>query len=303
MASKSLLITGGTGFLGHALVKQWLERGYSVTMLSRQPQAAMTLFGNAIQAVSALEALPSDSRFDAVINLAGEPIFAGRWTAVRKQRMRDSRIKLTEALVAFIGRLQVKPEVLVSGSAIGVYGNQGDTLLTEDSPGIADFGQQLCADWEQAALQAEHFGVRVCLIRTGLVLGQDGGMLQRMLPAFRLGLGGRLGDGKQWMSWIHRNDWLAIVDTLLENSSLRGAFNATAPNALTNAEFTRILASQLRRPALMPMPATILKLSLGEMAELVLGSQRVVPERLLAADFDFRFPHLDTALQQILPQA
>lgn len=300
MNSKHILITGGSGFLGSALVANWLQQGHRITVLSRNPQAAQRRLGD-VDAVADLKQLGVDSHFDAVVNLAGEPIFGGLWTQSRKQKLRDSRIKLTEQLVAFIGSLAVKPEVLISGSAIGIYGDQGDTLLTENSPTSPDFAQQLCADWEQAARQAESLGVRVCLIRTGLVLDNGGGLLQRMLPAFRLGLGGRLGSGKQWMSWIHRRDWVAIVDTLLNNPELRGAFNATAPNAVTNAEFACCLAKQLRRPPLLPMPAALLKLLLGEMSSLMLGSQHVLPERLLAANFSFEFSTLDAALQQILP--
>lgn len=301
MNPKHILITGGSGFLGSALVAYWLRQGHRITVLSRNPQAASRRLGN-ISAVADLKQLLQDSHFDAVVNLAGEPIFGGLWSQSRKQKLRDSRIKLTEQLVAFIASLEVKPEVLISGSAIGIYGDQGDTLLSENSPSKPDFAQQLCADWEQAALQAENFGVRVCLIRTGLVLDHGGGLLQRMLPAFRLGLGGRLGSGRQWMSWIHRRDWVAIVDFLLYHPELHGAFNATAPNAVSNAEFTECLAKQVRRPALLPMPAALLKLLLGEMSALMLGSQHVRPARLLAANFRFEFITLDEALQQLLRQ-
>jgi uncharacterized protein (TIGR01777 family) len=301
MNPKNILITGGTGFLGRALVAYWLEQGHSLTVLSRNPLVASQLFGPQVDTVADLSRLSADRYLDAIVNLAGEPIFGGRWTDNRKQRLRDSRIQLTEQLVAFINRLNVKPSVLISGSAIGIYGDQGDTLLVENSPAKPDFAQQLCADWEQAACQAEKLGVRVCLIRTGLVLDNDGGLLQRMLPAFRLGLGGRLGNGQQWMSWVHRRDWVAIVDLLLNNPELHGAFNATAPNAVTNAEFSQCLAGQLRRPALLPMPAGLLKLLFGEMSTLMLGSQRVLPERLLANNFSFEFTTLAAALQQIVP--
>lgn len=302
MNEKSILITGGTGFLGRALVSHWLNQGHRLTVLSRHAQAVGQRCGPGVNAINDLAQLPADSHFDAIVNLAGEPIFGGLWTASRKQILRDSRIRLTEQLVACIEGLAVKPEVLISGSAIGIYGDQGDAQLSENSPHKPDFAQQLCADWEQAARQAEKLGVRVCLIRTGLVLDNDGGLLQRMLPAFRLGLGGRLGSGRQWMSWIHRRDWVAIVDSLLNRPELHGPFNATAPNAVTNAEFSRCLAEQLQRPAWLPLPEAMLKLILGEMATLVLGSQHVVPERLLAEDFRFEFPTLAEALRQILPR-
>jgi uncharacterized protein (TIGR01777 family) len=196
--------------------------------------------------------------------------------------------------------MKVKPELLISGSAIGYYGNQGDTVLTEQSFSKPDFSQQLCSDWENAANQAEQFGVRVCIIRTGLVIASGGGLLLRMLLPFRLGLGGRLGDGNQWMSWIHREDWLAIAHRMITDPSMSGVYNATAPNPVTNREFTRILAHRVNRPALLPVPAWVLKTALGERAELLLGSQRVLPKRLLAEGFSFQFEDLESAIRQAL---
>ena len=300
MTPNSILITDGTGFLGRPLAGNWLEQGHRLTVLSRDPQAASRRLGPRIKAIADLESLPAGAHYHAVVNLAGEPIFGSRWSETRKQSIRDSRIALTERLVAYLASLPVKPEVLISGSAIGIYGDQGDALLTERNTAIPDFSQRLCTDWENAARQAENFGVRVCLVRTGLVLGQDGGLLQRMLPAFQLGLGGHLGEGRQWMSWIHLRDWLAIVDTLLNNAKLHGAFNATAPQPVTNREFSDSLAKQLHRPQLLPLPAKLLKLLLGEMAALLLNSQRVIPDRLLTEGFQFQFSSLESALAQIL---
>jgi uncharacterized protein len=199
-----------------------------------------------------------------------------------------------------MARMTVKPELLISGSAIGYYGDQGDVVLTEQSVAREDFSQKLCAEWESEAKKAAQFGVRVCLIRTGLVLAEGGGLLQRMLLPFRLGLGGRLGDGQQWMSWIHRQDWIAIAQTMIADTSMQGAYNATAPNPVTNSEFTRMLAQCLKRPALFPVPAWLLKILLGEMSGLVLGSQRVIPERLLVQGFKFQYPDLSSALSQVL---
>jgi len=196
--------------------------------------------------------------------------------------------------------MTVKPDLLISGSAIGYYGDQGDTVLTEQSTPYEDFSQQLCADWEATAKQAEQFGVRVCLIRTGLVIANSGGFLQRLLLPFRLRLGGRLGDGRQWMSWIHRLDWINIAQTMTADSTMQGAYNATSPNPVTNAEFTRILAQCLGHPALLPVPAWLLKILLGEMSQLVLGSQRVIPERLLAQDFKFQYDDLVSAINETL---
>jgi len=300
MTTKNILITGGTGFLGSALIADWLTQGHQITVISRDPLAAMQQLGNQINTVSSFNLLSTSAQFDVIVNLAGAPLFSSRWSEARKQQIRDSRIGLTQQLVRFIASLQHKPDLLISGSAIGIYGDQGNTVLTEQSIGKADFGQQLCHDWEQAALQAENLGVRVCLIRTGLVLGKNGGLLERMLPAFKFGLGGRLGNGLQWMSWIHLSDWLAIVNTFIDHSQLSGAFNATAPNPVTNQSFSEQLAKQLHRPALLPMPNFVLKPLLGEMSELILGSQRVIPERLLAAGFKFQYPDLTPALQQLL---
>lgn len=297
---KSILITGGTGFLGRALISDWLEQGHRVSVLTRNVHRASQLLPPRVDLFSNLALLTDSARFDAVVNLAGEPIFGKRWSNSRKQALRDSRIAFTERLVSFIDSLSEKPEVLISGSAVGFYGDQGDAVLTENSGGKPCFSQQLCADWENAAHRAEELSVRVCLVRTGLVLDHGGGLLQRMLPAFRLGMGGRLGNGRQWMSWIHRRDWLAVVHTLLNNPDLQGAFNATAPQPVTNQIFSDTLAKQLRRPSLLPMPAELLKLMFGEMAELMLGSQRVMPARLLDQGFEFQFPTLESALQQIL---
>ncbi|MDD5321969.1 MAG: TIGR01777 family oxidoreductase [Methylococcales bacterium] len=294
-----VLITGGTGFIGSALVRSLVEQGFEVTVLSRSPGSVEKICGSGICALGNLDQLGAEDTYQVIINLAGAPIFGARWSDARKQVIRDSRIGLTERLIASIARMKVKPDLLISGSAVGYYGNQGDVVLTEQSATRNDFSHQLCADWEDAAKNAEQFGVRVCLIRTGLVLGEGGGILQRMVLPFRLGLGGRLGDGRQWMSWIHRQDWIAIAQTMITDSSMQGAYNATAPNPVTNREFTRVLAHCLKRPALFTVPAGLLKLLLGEMSELVLGSQRVLPERLLEQGFRFKYTDLSSALNQV----
>ncbi len=295
----NILITGGTGFIGSALTQNLLSQGENVTLFCRNPEMAKKRFGS-ISTVTDLNTLNAKHQFDVIINLAGAPIFDKRWTEARKQILRDSRITLTHQLIAAIERMEIKPSLLISGSAIGIYGDQGDTILTEDSPAIPDFSQQLCADWEAAALAAETLGVRVGIIRTGLVLAHDGGLLQRMLLPFKLGLGGQLGSGKQWMSWIHREDWLAIAKAMIDDPTMQGIYNATAPTPAINLEFTRALAAAISRPALLPVPASLLKLLLGEMSLLVLGSQRVLPERLLEYGFTFKYPTLDRALLQAL---
>jgi len=296
----NILITGGTGFIGSALTRSLAQQGHEITVLSRSPESVEKICGPGIQALGNLNLLGPEDTYQVIINLAGAPIFGARWSDARKQLIRDSRIGLTEQLIVCMDRMSVKPDLLINGSAIGYYGNQGDIVLTEQSATRDDFSHQLCSDWEYVAQKAEQFGVRVCLIRTGLVLAEGGGILQRMLLPFRLGLGGRLGDGRQWMSWIHRQDWIAIAQKMIADSSMQGAYNATAPNPVTNREFTRILAHCLKRPAVFPVPSGLLKLLLGEMSELVLGSQRVLPERLLTQDFKFKYPDLSGALNQVL---
>lgn len=295
-----ILITGGTGFIGSALTRSFLDQGYDVSVLSRNVDSVKKHSGSVVNALGNLQQIKADDSYDIVINLAGAPIFGTRWTDERKKVIRDSRVGLTEELISCIARMTIKPKLLISSSAIGYYGNQGNTVLTEQSATAHDFSQNLCVDWETTAKQAEQLGVRVCLIRTGLVIGHGGGLLQRMLLPFRLGLGGRLGDGEQWMSWIHRQDWIRIVNTMITDSSMQGAYNATAPNPITNNEFTDILAGILKRPALLPVPDWLLKTLLGEMSALILGSQRVIPERLLTQGFKFQYENLTDALKQAL---
>ena len=298
-----ILVTGGTGFIGSALTKCLLNNSYHVTVLSRATFSSVkSVCGAEVDVLGSFDQIEADDFYNIVINLAGAPIFGSRWTDSRKNILRDSRIKLTEQLINSIARMSIKPELLINGSAIGYYGDQGDTQLTEQSEVKADFSQKLCSDWEQEALKAELMGIRVCLMRTGLVLGEGGGLLQRMLLPFRLGLGGRLGAGNQWMSWIHRDDWIAIALKMIIDSSMQGAYNATAPNPVTNSQFTLTLAESLHRPALLPVPAWLLKSVLGEMSELVLGSQRVLPARLNLEGYQFKFTHLESALKQILNQ-
>jgi uncharacterized protein (TIGR01777 family) len=296
----NILITGGTGFIGSALAQALVKQGYMVTVLSRRPDSVASICGSGVKALGSLQQITPEDRYDSVINLAGEPIFGARWTDARKKIIRDSRIGLTQQLVEKIEQMPVKPALLINGSAIGYYGDQGDTVLTEQSTPVQDFSQNLCADWETAAKKAELFGVRVCLIRTGLVLDYGGGLLQRMLPPFRFGLGGRLGNGRQWMSWIHRQDWIRIALAMISDASMQGAYNATAPHPVTNQEFTKILAASLNRPGFIPVPAWFLKIALGEMSQLILASQRVLPERLLANGFTFQCSDLANALSQSL---
>ncbi|MBX7165204.1 MAG: TIGR01777 family oxidoreductase [Pirellulales bacterium] len=300
--SLAAVITGATGFIGRQLAAR-LRRP---VVLSRNAQRAQTELGD-VRAVAwdtrvevPLEALDGAQ---VVFNLAGEPIAEGRWTAEKKARIRESRVEGTQRLVAGLARLESRPLVLVSASAVGWYPDGGDRILAEDEPAADNFLGQICAEWEQAALAAEALGIRVVLIRTGLVLGPGGGALGKMLPLFRAGLGGRLGDGRQWMPWIHLDDLVEMMLFAATHASLRGPINGVAPNPVTNAEFTRTLGRVLHRPALFPAPRFALRLALGEMADALLASQRVVPRAALAAGYAFRYAQLEPALRSILAAA
>lgn len=291
-----VLVTGGTGFIGHALCARLAEGGHEAVVLSRSADAAVP---GAARVVSGLEGLDAGD-FDAAINLAGAPIADARWTQARKRLLIDSRVDTTASLVNWMRRSGRPPGVLLSASAVGYYGEQGDRVVTEDTPPVRGFTHELCAAWEEEARKAESFGARVCLVRTGVVLDRDGGALAKMLPAFKLGLGGRLASGQHWFPWIHRHDMVSIYLWLLERPASTGAYNASAPNPVTNAEFTRALAAALGRPAIFPMPGVALQLLFGEMSEILLASDRMVPGRLLDEGFQFRYPQVGPALKAIL---
>ncbi|MTI97932.1 MAG: TIGR01777 family protein [Marinobacter adhaerens] len=296
--SKRILITGGTGFIGHVLCRELLARDYELTVFSRQPPETVKSSCGRVEAVSDLQQLRSHPGYDAVINLAGEGIADKRWSETRKQELRDSRIGVTETLVEVIRSWERAPEVLVSGSAVGFYGDQGDATVTEDTSPNDEFTHRLCRDWENAAKPLADDGVRVCFSRTGVVAGPGGGFLERMILPFKLGLGGRLGSGTQYMPWIHRDDVVGALIWMMENPNASGPFNVVSPNPATNAEFTRTLGKVLHRPTLFPAPAPVLKVALGEMARLLLTGQRAIPERLTQERFEFRYPELEQALSQ-----
>jgi len=295
-----ILITGGTGLIGRHLCKALLAEGHQLTVLSRRPETAAVKCGAAVQAMKSLNEWHPEQVFEAVVNLAGEPIVDETWTEKRKQVLRDSRIVLTEKLVQCIAAAKQKPSVLLSGSAVGFYGNGGDEELYESASAGNDFAANLCRDWESAALAAKASGVRVCLLRTGLVLSKNGGLLGKMLLPFKLGMGARLGDGKQWMSWVHIDDYVAMVLRLLQDGQMEGSFNMTAPNPVTNAEFTRVLARTLHRPALFIAPGIVLRLAMGERAALLLEGQRVLPANLTDTGYQFKYPELSSALDALL---
>lgn len=295
-----ILITGGTGLIGRHLCKALLAEGHELTVFGRNPASVPVKCGAGVRALASLaEWLPAQE-FDAVINLAGEPIVDKRWTVERKQVLWDSRVTLTEELVRHIAAAKRKPGVMLSGSAVGYYGDRGDIMLDEAADPGHDFPAQLCKAWEEAARIAENSGVRVCLLRSGLVLSNDGGLLGRMLPPFRLGLGARIGDGRQWMSWIHIRDHVAIVLRLLRDGQTRGPYNLTAPQPVINAGFTKALAAVLHRPAPFVIPAALLRLGMGESASLLLGGQRVLPRKLEGTQYSFQFGDLHGALNDLL---
>jgi uncharacterized protein (TIGR01777 family) len=292
-----ILITGGTGFIGQALCPRLEASGHEIFVLTRQPHPKLP--GGAVRAVTTLDELDA-GEFGAVVNLAGAPIGEGRWTAARRRLLLESRIETTSRVVQWMKRSPSRPTTLVSASAVGYYGEQGDTPISEDTPPTPGFTHELCSAWEQEAEKATALGVRVCRMRIGVVLDREGGALAKMLPAFRMGAGGRLGSGRHWFPWIHRQDLTAICEWLLANGTARGAYNCSAPNPVTNAEFTRALGRALGRPTVLPMPEAALRLLFGEMSELLLVSDRMLPQRLLAEGFRFRYSKLDAALDAIL---
>lgn len=290
-----VLVTGGSGFIGQALTRALTQRGDQVVILSRQPGKVPAMTG--VVAVDRLQAI--SGKVDAVVNLAGAPIVDKRWSESRKQLLRASRIDLTRDLVSWMQTRDLPPAVLVSGSAIGYYGSHQDEVLDENAQVSAGFPHELCNAWEQAALAAESASTRVCLVRTGVVLG-PGGALTKMLPPFRLGLGGPIGDGQQWMSWIHLDDEVGAILYLLDNPSLRGPFNLTAPEPVTNEVFSQTLGKVLKRPAAFRMPAFVMRLLLGEASELLLEGQRVVPVHLNSAGYAFKYRSLEPALKAVI---
>ena len=285
-----ILVTGGTGFIGASLCRMLRGEGHAVTVVTRQdPRPGEDTVGWDDVGRAVADA-------DAVVNLAGEPIAARRWKAAQKHRISGSREGRTRALVEAMAAAPRRPQVLVSGSAIGIYGPRDDEPVDESTPPGKGFLAQVCEAWEREAVRAESLGVRVVRLRIGIVLAADGGALASMLPPFRFFVGGRLGSGRQWMSWVHRDDVIGLIMEALANPAYQGAVNATAPHPVTNAEFTQALAAALMRPAWIPAPAFALKLALGEMASMLLTGQRVRPAAAGRLGYAWRFPQLTPAL-------
>ncbi len=294
------LITGGTGFIGRHLVDHLLGSGNEVNYLGRQrsqtldSRAAFHLWNRGEE-----PSLNSVPRLDAVVHLAGEPV-AQRWTPQIKGAIYNSRVDGTRKLVEAIGRLRHKPSVLVSASAVGIYGDRGKEILTEESTPGKDFLADVCVAWEREALRARELGMRVVLVRIGIVLGRDGGALAKMLPPFRLGMGGPLGSGKQWMPWIALHDLVRLIVFAAEQEKAQGALNAVSPEPVTNAQFTEALGQALHRLAMVPIPRLALRVMMGEVANAMLASQRVVPERTLRTGFRFEGDEIGKTLRSIV---
>jgi uncharacterized protein len=296
-----ILITGSSGFVGSALVKDLQSAGHTACRLirpgsTRGAQGSSQGFDvNWNPETGELGGAAVGA--DAVVNLAGASIAEGRWTSERKKLLRSSRVETTRALVNALARMAARPRVLVSASAIGIYGGRGEELLTEESQAGNDFLSEIGKSWEAEAMKAESLGIRVVRARFGVILSKRGGALPKMMRPFQFGAGGRIGDGQQWMSWITLTDVAAILRVALENGAVRGAVNVVSPQPVRNAEFTKALAAALRRPALFPAPAFALRLLLGEMADaLLLSSQRVLPAQLEKLGYRFVHPDLSAAL-------
>jgi len=286
-----VLVSGGTGFLGAPLCRALRGEGHSVTVVTRDPQAV----GGAAVGWEGVDAAVRDA--DALVNLAGEPIAAGRWRAARKERIVRSRIETTRALVRAVAAADRRPSVLVTASAVGYYGPRGDEPLDETAGPGTGFLAEVCRAWEAEALAAEALGLRVVRLRLGIALAPDGGALARMLPPFRAFVGGPLGSGRQWMSWIHRDDVTGLVASALDSEAWVGAVNATAPSPVTNAEFAQALGRALARPAWLRTPSAVLRLALGEMAAMLLTGQRVLPGVAERLRYQFRYRDLGSALR------
>lgn len=293
-----ILMTGGTGLIGRAFINHF--QGYDCTVLTRSMTAAANVLPTRVKIIDSLDGLKNLDAFDAVINLAGEAIIDKRWTTKQKAIISQSRWVITQQLVDLFASSQHPPKVFLSGSAIGVYGNRGEQVLREDSDVCqSDFASTLCVKWEGIAKQATPY-TRVVVLRTGIVLTPNGGALAKMLLPFKCGLGGRVSNGQQYMSWIHIRDYIDALDFLLKKSSVKMAVNLTAPEPVTNKVFTQALAALLRRPSFFTVPKFLLQWLMGESSCLLLDSQKVVPKKLLEHDFSFRYPQINLALDHLI---
>lgn len=304
-----VFLAGGTGLIGSRLVRSLCQRQDTVFVLTRRPEAARAALGSLCTVVEGDPTRPGPwveavDDCDAVVNLTGEDLFKQRWSPAFKEALHDSRVGSTANLVQALARkprtVAGHPRVLLNASAVGYYGPCGDEERTEESPPGDDFLARLCVEWERAAFAAEALGVRVAVVRIGVVLAREGGALRQLLPAFQAGMGGPTGSGCQWVSWVHPADLLGILRLALDGAAVRGPLNATAPNPVTNRAFAEALGRALHCPAGLPSPEFVLRLMLGEVADVVLGGQRVLPRKASALGYGFQFPTLDAALADVL---
>lgn len=298
-----VLITGATGLIGSTLVKRLLEEGHRITALTRSPDSASNQFNcsnNTLNCINSLSTLNNLNDFNAVVNLAGEPIANKRWSKEQKSRIEASRWNTTQSLVDLIQKSKHPPSVLISGSAVGYYGKQRNAPITENvEPFHQDFSHRLCATWEDIAMSADSLNTRVCLLRTGIVLSKNGGALGKLLLPFKLGLGGKIGSGRHFMPWIHIDDMVEAILFLMRQDNCHGPYNLTAPHPVTNKEFTKTLGKVLHRPTLFPTPPFVLKILFGEMSELLTQGQNAVPEKLQKSGYQFKHSELKEALESL----
>jgi len=295
-----ILITGATGFVGSALCRALQKNGHDIYILTRDPQHAHQRTGIHVRARADVEAF-SDVPLDVIVNLAGAPIFSKAWTDTRKQVLIDSRVKTTEALVALCSQMQTPPQLMISGSAMGYYGDQGDNRVVESTPPTKEFAHTLCAQWEAAARAVESPQTRLAIVRLGLVLDPSGGMLKPLLPMARLGLASQLGSGRQYMPWVALSDAVAALMWLIENTSAEGVYNLSAPMPVSNARFTGALGQVFNHRPHLRIPAIVLKLLLGERAHMLLTGANMQPARLMDQGFQFQYPTLQSAFQTMFP--
>ena len=315
MYQQRYLITGGSGFIGTALIKQLLLENHDVTVLTRNEVKTAQHFEQVINAVredyqsktkvktiSSLDTINFDQAYDVVINLAGQGIADKRWNDEVKKQLIDSRVNTTQDLYDYLKDVHIKPDVFISGSALGYYGlRESDDEINENGETDNSFSSELCQKWEAEAEKIAGLGIRTCYLRTGIVLGKNGGALAKMLPPFKMALGGPIGNGKQWMSWIHLDDIVGMIRFAIDNEAIQGPINGTAPQPVTNKVFSKTLGKVLKRPAIFPMPAFVVKLLFGQMGEeLLLSGQRVVPVKLSNAGYEFNYPQLEEALRDIV---
>jgi len=296
----NVLITGATGLIGSALTKKLLSQGHQITALTRHIDAAQAKLGRDVNFINSLASLPNLNHFNAVINLAGEPIVNKRWSAAQKEVLEKSRWGITEQLVELFKKSKAPPSVFISGSAVGVYGKQGRRPIDETGESQhQNFSRRLCVTWEEIAMSVDSPSTRVCLLRTGIVLAQNGGALKKLLLPFKLGLGGPIGHGHHFMPWIHIDDMVDAILFLMRQDNCNGPFNLTAPNPVSNKVFSKTLGKVLSRPTLFPTPPLMLKLLFGEMSELLLEGQNAVPTKLEKCGYQFHYTELEPALTSL----